>query len=95
MSERAVNHHHKNFLTEKRDEWLSHANLGVRVLPPSGVEGSREARQHHVGHQGVVDGEVGQPGAVWGPPVAHLRVQHLLWQKNSARTSDRIAMAAF
>lgn len=49
---------------EKRGELLSHANLGVGVLPASGVEGSSEARQHHVGNQGVVDGEVGQSRAV-------------------------------
>ena len=43
-----------------------------------GEEGASEARQDHVGYQGVVKGEIGQSGPVRGPQLSHLRLQHFL-----------------
>lgn len=38
--------------------------LWIRVLLPPRVERASEAGQQHLGNQGIVDGEVGQSGAV-------------------------------
>lgn len=40
------------------------AHLRVGVFLSSGVERAGEPGQQHVGDQGVIDGEVGEPGAV-------------------------------
>lgn len=56
-------------------------HLGVVVLLPDGVWRSCEHGQLHLGHHGVVDGGVGQAGAVRGPPVGDVGLEDLLWER--------------
>ena len=54
------------------------AYLGVVVGLHGGVHGARVGRELHDGYAGVVDGGVGEPRAVRGPPVRDVGLQDLL-----------------
>lgn len=54
------------------------AYLGVVVGLHCGVDGASVGWELHDGHTGVVDGGVGEPRAVWRPPMGDVGLQNLL-----------------
>lgn len=54
------------------------AYLRVVVGLHSGVDGAGVGWELHDRHAGVVDGGVGEPRAIWGPPVGDVSLQNLL-----------------
>jgi len=53
-------------------------DLGIGEEPVGGVDASQEQRDLHQRRGGVVDGEVGEAGAVRRPPVRRVAQQDLL-----------------
>lgn len=57
--------------------------LWIVVLQAGRVRGSCEERNLHLGHQRVIDSQVGQTQSIWRPPVGNVGLQDLLWKKKT------------